>query len=45
MKKKIYIKGREGVCQNFYIKGRSRFLLKFVVYVLFFMQGDSYIIM
>ena len=24
----IYIKSREGVYQNFYIKGRSQFLLK-----------------
>ena len=42
--KYFYIKGREGVYQNFYIKSRSRFLLKYVVYLLFFMQGDSYII-
>ena len=39
--KYFYIKGREGVYQNFYIKGRSRFLLKYDVYFVFFMQGDS----
>ena len=40
----FYIKGREGVYQNYYIKGRSKFLpSKCVVHFLFFMQGDSYI--
>ena len=40
----FYIKGREGVYQKFYIKGRSQFLFKCVVYFLIFMQCDSYII-
>ena len=31
----FYIKGREGVYQIFYIKGRSQFLFKCVVYFLF----------
>ena len=37
------MKGRKGVYRNLYIKGRSKFLLKRVVYLPFFMQGDSYI--
>ena len=30
----VYIKGREGVYQNFNIKGRSKFLFQCVVYFL-----------
>ena len=40
----FYIKGREGVYQNFNIKDRSQFPLKCIVYFLIFMQCDSYII-
>ena len=31
----FYIKGKEGFYQIFYIKGRSKFLLEYVVYFLF----------